>query len=104
MAKYRMVRLVRTSSSEIFLVWEGNRRVGQLDVHYADNMIHGSLILENELPGADQAELYAQIDEDVVSSYLPSFEREDFILTVFRGEEIDSFSYPPPEEEGMEEE
>ena len=103
MAKYRMVRLVRTHSSEIYLVWEGNRRVGQLDVHYADTMIHGSLILEGELSAADQAELYAQLDEDIVSSYLPSFEREDFILTVFRGEEVDSFSYPPPEEGELEE-
>lgn len=103
MAKYRMVRLVRTTSSEIYLVWEGNRRIGQFDVHYADAMIHGSLILENELSDGDQAELYAQLDEDVVSSYLPSFEREDFILTVFRGEEVDSFSYPPPDESELEE-
>lgn len=104
MAKYRMVRLVRTNSSEIYLVWEGNRRIGQFDVHYADTMIHGSLILEGELSSADQSELVAQLDEDIVSSHLPSFEREDFILTIFRGEEVDSFSYPAPEEEALEEE
>jgi len=32
-----------------------------------------------------------------VSSYLPSFEREDLLVTIFRGEEVNSFSYSPDE-------
>ena len=95
--KYRLVRVLRTLSSEIYLVWEGERRLGQLDVHYADGSIHASLILEAELTEADEKALYEQIDDDIVSSYLPSFDREEFVLTVFRGEEVDSFNWPPPE-------
>lgn len=90
--KYRLSRLVRTQSSEIFLVWEEDRRIGQLDLHYAHDTIHATLVLEADLPVNTEEELLAQIDEDIVSSYLPSFDREDFLVTVFRGEEISSYT------------
>lgn len=90
--RYRLSRLVRTQSSEIFLVWDDDRRIGQLDVHYAHDTIHATLVLEADLPVNTEEELLAQIDEDVVSSYLPSFDREDFLVTVFRGEEISSYT------------
>jgi len=90
--RYRLSRLVRTQSSEIFLIWEEDRRIGQLDLHYTHDTIHATLILEADLPVNTEEELLAQIDEDVVSSYLPSFDREDFLVTVFRGEEISSYT------------
>ena len=90
--RYRLSRLVRTQSSEIFLVWDDDRRIGQLDVHYAHDTIHATLVLEADLPVNTEEELLAQIDEDIVSSYLPSFDREDFLVTVFRGEEISSYT------------
>ena len=34
----------------------------------------------------------AQVDDDIVSSYLPRFEREDFVAHVFRGEEISRYT------------
>ena len=90
--RYRLSRLVRTQSSEIFLVWDEDRRIGQLDIHYAHDTIHATLVLEADLPVNTEEELLAQIDEDIVSSYLPSFDREDFLVTVFRGEEISSYT------------
>ena len=90
--RYRLSRLVRTQSSEIFLVWEEDRRIGQLDLHYANDTIHATLVLEADLPVNTEEELLAQIDEDIISSYLPSFDREDFLVTVFRGEEISSYT------------
>jgi hypothetical protein len=90
--RYRLSRLVRTGSSEIFLIWEDERRIGQLDVHYAQDTIHGTLVLEADLTPETEEELLSQIDEDVISSYMPSFEREDFLVTVFRGEEISSYT------------
>lgn len=89
---YRLSRLVRTQSSEIFLIWEEEKRIGQLDVHYAEDTIHATLVLEADLTPETEEELLSQIDEDVVSSYLPSFDREDFLVTVFRGEEISSYT------------
>ena len=90
--RYRLSRLVRTTSSEIFLVWEEDRRIGQLDLHYAQDTIHATLVLEADLTPELEEELLSQIDEDIVSSYLPSFDREDFLVTVFRGEEISSYT------------
>jgi hypothetical protein len=90
--RYRLSRLVRTHSSEVFLIWEEDRRVGQLDLHYAQSTIHATLVLEADLPVNIEEELLSQIDDDIVSSYLPSFEREDFLVTVFRGEEISTYN------------
>lgn len=90
--RYRLSRLVRTQSSEVFLIWEEDRRIGQLDLHYAHTTIHATLVLEADLPVNTEEELLSQIDDDIVSSYLPSFEREDFLVTVFRGEEISTYN------------
>ena len=91
-ARFRFTRLVRTQSSEIYLIWEEENRVGQLDLHYAGETIHATLILEADLSVTSEEELLSQIDEEIVTSYLPNFERNDFIVTVFRGEEISSYT------------
>lgn len=102
MARYRLSRLLRTQSSEVYLIWAGERRLGQVDLHYADAIIHANMLLEADLNEDEVMLLCAQIDEDIATSYLPSFEREEFIITIFRGEEVDSFNYPPSDEEGDE--
>lgn len=94
MDTFRLVRLLRTLSSEIYLVWHGDRRIGQIDLHFADSAIQANLFLESPLPPEQRKDLLRQLDEDVVSSYLPSFDREQFIVTIFVGEEVDSFNYP----------
>jgi len=104
LSRFRLVRLVRTESSEVFVAWDERHRIGQIDLHYGDRTIHATVIFEGQLSESDQQELYAQIDEDVVSSYMPSFERDDLVFTVFKGQEVDSFSYPEEEEELAEEE
>src|SRR5438132_12515578 len=90
--RFKLTRLVRTPTSEIYLVWEGERRVGQLDLHYAHDTIHATIIFEADMNVQDEEELMAQIDDDVVSSYMPRFEREDFVAHVFRGEEISRYT------------
>lgn len=96
---YRLVRSLRTLSSEVYLIWDGERRIGQVDLHYADTTVHASIMLEAALSPEQRQELFVQLDDDVVSSYMPVFQREDFIVVVFRGEEIESLSYPPVAEE-----
>lgn len=98
MTRFRLSRLLKTTSSEVYLIWDGERRIGQVDIHYADAIIHAHMLLETDLREEETMALCAQIDEDVVTSYLPCFEREEFVITIFRGEEMDSFTYPPAEE------
>lgn len=96
---YRLVRSVRTLSSEVYLIWDGEQRIGQVDIHYADTTVHATIILEVPLSPERRQDLFVQLDDDVVSSYMPVFQREDFIVVVFQGEEIESMSYPPVVEE-----
>jgi len=96
---FRLVRLLRTLSSEIYVIWRGDRRVGQADIHYADNSAQADLFLEAPLDEEEQHHLIRQLDDDVVSSYLPSFDRDQFIVTIFVGQETDSFNWPPGSEE-----
>lgn len=91
-SRFKLTRLVRTNSSEIYLIWEGERRVGQVDLHYAHDTIHATIVFESDLSVSDEEELLAQIDDDIVSSYMPRFEREDFVAHVFRGEEISRYT------------
>ncbi len=90
--RFKLSRLVRTLSSEIYLIWDGERRVGQGDVHFAHDTIHATLIFECDMAVEEEEQLLAQLDDDVISSYLPRFEREDFVAHVFRGEEISRYT------------
>ncbi len=67
--------------------------MGQLHLHYAHDTIHAAVLLEVDLSVREEEQLLDTIDEDIVSSYLPSFEREDLLVTLFRAEELSSFSY-----------
>lgn len=91
-ANYKLVRLIRTPSSECYLIWDENSRVGQADIHYTEGLVHCTIILEEEMSSERINELISQLDDDVVSSYLPDFEREDFFVNVFVGEEVMSYS------------
>lgn len=94
MIEIKLSRLVRTPSSEVYLIWDNQeRRIGQLHIHYSHDTIHATLIFEVELSPTEEESLLATVDEDIVSSYLPSFDREDLFVTIFRGEEVSSFSY-----------
>lgn len=102
--KFKLSRVVRTVSSEVYIIWEGEKRIGQLHLHYAQYSIHLIILLEADLSLSEEEELLVQIDGDIVSSYLPSFEREEMLVTVFRGEEVSSFSYTPDFDEMDEDE
>lgn len=91
-ARFKLTRLVRTQSSEIYLVWDGQKRVGQIDIHFANDTIHATVIFEADLSVQEEEDLLTQIDDDIVSSYMPRFEREDFVAHVFRGEEISRYT------------
>lgn len=91
--QFRLSRNVRTVASEIYIIWDGDTRVGQLHLHYAHDTIHAAVLLEVDLSVKEEEELLETIDEDIVSSYLPSFDREDLLVTLFRAEELSSFSY-----------
>jgi len=98
----RFERQVRTESSEVFVVYGGARRIGRLDVHYARFEVHGTLITEVELTDDEVQQLIDQIDEELVQTHDP--EREDFLVQVYKGEELGFYSDEYDSDEDEEEE
>ena len=100
----RFERTVRTDSSEIFNIYGGARRVGRVDLHYARFEVHATLLLDVDLGDDELQQLIDQIDEELVQTHDP--EREDFLVTVFKGEELGFYSdeFESEEEEDEEEE
>jgi len=93
----KLVRVVRTETSEVYIIWQDDTRLGQVDIHYGYDLIHATLVLERDLDADEQGDLVDQMDQDIVSSHLPQFAREDFLVTVYRGTELESFSDGEPE-------
>jgi len=89
---YRLTRVVRTLTSEVYLIWEDSRRVGQVDIHYADDIIHATMLLEEDLDKDLVDQLVKQLDRDIVASFLQDFERENLLVTVCRGNELYTYS------------
>ena len=102
----RFERTVRTESSEILNIYGGARRVGRVDLHYARFEVHATLLLDVDLGDDELQQLIDQIDEELVQTHDP--EREDFLVTVFKGEELgfysDEFESEDEEEDEEEEE
>ncbi len=90
MPEYGFERQCRTPSSEIYRIVQDGQSVGRLDLHFASEVVHGSLIVETRLVEDDILALIEQIDEDLVLS--AEVEREDFVITVHRGEEVGTYS------------
>ncbi len=99
MEAVRFERQFRTESSEVFQIYGGARRVGRVDLHYGRFEVSGTLLIEVELTDDELQQLIDQVDEELVQSYDP--EREDFLVTVFKSEELGFYSdeYEEREEE-----
>lgn len=104
MNRFRLTRLIRTLSSEILLIWGDERTVGQADIHYAGDRIYATVILEDAFDEADEAALRSQLDRDMVAAYLQDYERDDFVVTIFRGRETASYSDSMSDEDSNHEE
>ena len=100
----RFERQVRTEASEVFVVYGGARRIGRVDVHYARFEVHGTLVLEVDLSDDEVQQLIDQMDEELVQTHDP--EREDFLVTVYKGEELGFYSdeYESDDDEDEDEE
>ena len=90
MESARFERTVRTESSEIFSIYGGARRVGRVDIHYGRFEVHATLLVEVDLTDDELQQIIDQQDEELVQTHDP--EREDFLVTVFKSEELGFYS------------
>ena len=88
---YTFSRILRTLSSEIYIAYENKDRIAEIHLHYVGASVYCSFLIEHE--DCEINSLLEALEADVVSSCIPEYEREDFSVTVFRANEISSFSY-----------
>ena len=87
----RYDRVCRTTLSEAYLISQGEEPMARVDLHFTQNgTVYGLLVIERELDEDDLQDLIDQIDNDLVmSADLP---RDDFLVTVYHGREVGTFS------------
>ena len=79
----RFERVCRSTSSEAYLVVDGEEVVARVDLHFTTSVVYGLLIVERDLTKEEIAELRNEIDEELVQT--ADVPRDDFLLAVYRG-------------------
>ncbi len=97
----RYDRVCRTADSEAFLLSEGEEPLGRVDLHYGASVVHALLVLERELDEDTLHAVVERVDDDLV--WTSDRPRDDFLVTVYVGHEIASFSDVEEDEEFDEE-
>jgi hypothetical protein len=97
-SEYTFERDARTPFSEAWTVQVGGEQIGRVDLHFgASGFVHATLCVPREFDDEDIEDLIGNIDERLV---LPvDAYRDDFIVTVWRGEKAGVFSEELDEDE-----
>jgi hypothetical protein len=90
MTDYRFEREARTPYSEVFTIDDGEHSLGRVDVHYTSSATYATLAVHQSVDEDGVQALIAAIDERIISTADPY--REDFVVTVWRGEEFGVFA------------
>lgn len=101
MPDYSFEREARTSNSEQWSIETPEHSIGRVDVHFTTSAAHATLSVHTSVDDDEIQRLIAEIDERIVLSGDPY--REDFIVTVWRGEELGVFAEETdadPDEDG----
>jgi hypothetical protein len=90
MEDIRFERQFRTLYSEGYFIHSGEERLGRVDLHYASEIVYGTLIVEKETSEDDVNDLIEVIDEELVMT--ADVVREDFQVVVYQGKELGFYS------------
>jgi len=90
MPDYRFEREARTAHSEQWVIETLEHSIGRVDIHFTSSAAHATLAVHVSVDDDEEQQLIAEIDERIVLSADPY--REDFIDTVWRGEEAGVFA------------
>ncbi|MBI2941139.1 MAG: hypothetical protein HYY04_11945 [Chloroflexi bacterium] len=98
----RFERQYRTAYSEGYLVYDGEDRLGRVELHYTPTVVYGTLIVERETDEDDILDLIEQIDDELVLT--ADVPRDDFVVSVYQGRDLGTYSDEYFEEEEEEDE
>ena len=102
MPDYHFERECRTAHSECYMIEADDNELGRVDIHYAASVAYATLCVPDSLSEDDIQDLITEVDERLVMSNDPY--REDFIVTVWAGQETGVYSEEETFEEDEEEE
>jgi hypothetical protein len=97
MRELNFQRQFRTTSSEGYLILDGEQRVGRVDLHFASESVYATVVLEVELPENEVARIIEDIDEKLVVT--ATVKRDDLNVWVYQGQEVGFFNDEFLEEE-----
>jgi hypothetical protein len=91
--EYRFEREARTPHSEAYAIENAEHSLGRVDLHFTNSVTYATLAVHESLDEEAVQRLIAEIDDRLVSSADPY--REDFIVTVWRGQEVGTYADEP---------
>ncbi len=102
-ALYRFERECRTPYSEAYTIFQDDRLVGRVDLHFTGTVVQGTLALTESLTEEEVEGLIELVDEDLVMT--ADTPREDFVVAVYQGRSLGTYSdsdFDDDEEDGEE--
>lgn len=86
----RFERQYRTSHSEGYLLFEGSERLGRIELHFTPSVVYGTMLIEREMEEDDVLDVIEQADDELVMT--ADVPRDDFIVSVFQGKDVGTYS------------
>ena len=90
MPEYRFERECRTPFSEAYTILDGTQAVGRIDLHFTPSIAHGVLNVLESVTQEDVRGIIEVIDEELVMSADAAC--EDFVVVVYQGRDMGTFS------------
>ena len=88
--RFRFERECRTAFSEVYSILADDRAIGRIDLHFTPTIVQGSLSIIESLTEAEVEDLIEVVDEElVITADTP---REDFIVAVYQGRSLGTYS------------
>ena len=97
MPDFRFEREARTPYSEQWTIESGEAAVGRVDVHFTSSVAFATLAVHISIDDEAVQDLIAEIDDRIVMTADPY--REDFVVTVWRGEQAGVFAEDDEDED-----
>lgn len=97
MPDFRFEREARTPYSEQWSIESGDAAVGRVDVHFTSSVAYATLAVHTSIDDEAVQELIAEVDDRIVMTADPY--REDFVVTVWRGEQAGIFAEDSDDED-----
>ncbi len=101
MSVIKFERQCRTLYSEGYLITDDGERLGSIDLHFTPTIVYATMVLEKELEEDDVLDLIEKADDEIVLT--ADVPRDDFLVSVYQGRNLGTYSDEYFEEDEEEE-